>query len=188
MISISSDLGRRLGLVAALLFTSAGATASSAAFIPPGVSHANGWETSNASTFAAEPCLSRERVLERALAEVRSTRGVMSLSELVDESALQPYLNAVDEALNHCELHLCGTRDIATFATALEMARATLQQQVTSLGSWLAIVRVLHPDLPRYATVPPRFQAKTSTSVLREHPPTREDIAAIFEFDAVLGV
>lgn len=181
------DLLRRLGSVAALLFASTGAAASAAVFMPATMSQATVWEASSASTVEADPFFSMERVFDRASTEVSWTRAIMQLTELATESAFPRYLAEVDAALTRYEKSAHRSLDVLALARTLGMAKMTLHDQVESLGSWLAIARVIHPDAGRYAPVPRRFVATTSFSVVRECPPTSEDIAMIFEFDAVAG-
>lgn len=122
----------------------------------------------------------------RALAEVGLTRAVLSLRILRDEVGFGPYLDAVARALDDYEAHADpGMGRMVELAAMLSIARANLEQEVSSLPAWLEISRAVRPEAPRYMAVPPRFVSSSPVSIARESPPSAEEMAHFFEFDTL---
>lgn len=180
------ELPQKLAQVATVLAMLTTSALSHGALSTPTCRQPTSWGFSTYATVETDSALSIEDAVERALTEVDLTRAVLSLPVLRGEAGFRPYLDAIAHALENYETSPSAGMDrVVEFATTLSIARANLEQQVSSLPAWLEISRTVRPEAARYISVPPRFVSSSPVSIARETPPSAEEIAHSFEFDSL---
>lgn len=146
----------KLGVVAAIL-------AAALSGLPAGMTSDSNWTA--ASSFSAPTAVpqlvastddSLRSAAGEALAEVRAAKRILSCDTLLREQAFAVYVDNLDDALQPYEQGDQSAASLLALAAKLSLLRNELVAGVSSLGPWMALVRVVEPDGPA-PTVPARF-------------------------------
>lgn len=184
----TTELLRHLGQVAALLWALAGSLSSSVAAPFPRSAVPSTWVSVTTATVETDSSLALDWATARVLDEINNSQSILRLQILRDETVFPAYVDAVEAALAAYDDVSVDPHSMLALASSLELARASLAQQVNVLASWLALVRTVSPDAPRYGAIPARFVAPPCGVIAHELPPTADELVRAFEFDALEAV
>lgn len=188
MIALGSELLGRLGSAAVLLYALSSAASSpttssqDSRFSDAGFA----WTTSNSANSSGDVAARGDarRYAQAALVEVKISKSILGqVADLAGDPAFATYLAAIDEAVTDFEREAA----LSSLVGQLQAARSDLQNRLTTVPGWLAVMRSVDPTSTRYIEVPARLRSVTPATITYDEPPSHADVEMLFEFDDILS-